>query len=120
MTRIFILLFVLNTLLPSVGFTAMLSADTNMMSQNHSMMAMDHCSNMDMDASDNTVCDNDTMSNDMCKAKCASSCVSSSTATHISSFSFDIPFVSQKNQANIKLPSLYSRSTPPELRPPLA
>ncbi|HIO93415.1 MAG TPA: hypothetical protein EYG68_11325 [Leucothrix mucor] len=116
MTRILILLFVLNTLLPSIGFTAMLSSNTNeIMSQSdHTMMMADHCSTM----SSHDVCSNDHLSSELCKTKCANSC--SPSATHISTFSFDIPFFAYSTEINITSPPLFTRSISPELRPPLA
>ncbi len=115
MTRLlFIFLFVLNTLLPSAGYAAMLSSNTNMMmnQSSHSMMMKNHCSKMDMQ----NTCDDNSMSADLCKAKCASS----SSVSHFTTINFDIPFVAHSNEISIKVYSIYSRSTPPELRPPLA
>jgi len=115
MTRILILLFVLNTLLPSIGFAAMLSSNTNeIMSQSNHMMMADHCSNM----SSHDACSNDHLSCELCKTSCANSC--SPSATHISIFSFDVPFFTYSTKINITSPPLFTRSTSPELRPPLA
>jgi len=118
MTRLLILLFVLNTLLPSAGVAAMLSSNTSTMSQsNHStMMASHHCS-MSMTA-DNDQCNDNSFSNELCKLKCATAC--SASAIHISVFAFEIPFLAYNTEINTVSPPFYTRSISPELRPPLA
>jgi len=115
MTRLLILLFVLNTLLPSAGFAAMLSSNTSTMSQgDHSTMMADHCSAMSSDDH----CSDNSLSNELCKLKCATAC--SASAIHISVFAFEIPFLAYNTETNTVSPPLFTRSISPELRPPLA
>ncbi len=117
MTRLLILIFVLNTLLPSVGFAAMLSSDTNNEISQKNQITSEikaHCAEM----TSHSACGDDFMSSDLCKAKCMTAC--SPIATHISTFSFDIPFIVHNNAPRLLCSRLYSRSISPELRPPLA
>jgi hypothetical protein len=118
MTRLLILIFALNTLLSPVGAAAMMSFDAdNIMSETseHTMSVTmsEHCPSM----SSHDACNMDSMSSDLCKAKCAASCTVS--PAHIANFSFNFPFVISNSNLEIAFLHFNSRSISPELRPPL-
>ena len=119
-TRLLILIFVFNTLLPSIGFSAMLSSNAMSDTDTHTMMMAsmsssmtDHCASMSQDSQ----CDSDTMDSDLCKAQCAASLASA--PANISTLSFIFPFSVHKGEASIFLSRLPNRTISPELRPPL-
>ena len=125
MIRLLILLFALNTVLAPMGVAAMIPVgmDTVMNQESkHSVVistatddatSPSHCSNI----SSHHACNIDSMSSDLCKEKCATSCTIS--PAHIASFSFSFPLGSQNNNAKIAFIFFHSRSISPELPPPL-
>jgi hypothetical protein len=108
MTRLLILIFALNVLLPSVGFSAMpLSNADHTMSQTASHSMTIACSD---------VCDTEGLQTTLCEIECSATCaqiplLASTPILLVASF------YSGKN-ISVFTP-FYTRSISPELRPPL-
>ncbi len=121
MTRLLILILALNALLPSMGFSAMLSsgADQTMtMSQTvpHNMIMpsssiMTDCA----DSMESKECA-DKMQNMLCEIKCAIACVQVPILFSLPSLSLLSPYSSEPI---IAFAYFYTRSISPELHPPL-
>ncbi len=124
MIRLFILIFALNTLLSPIGFAAMsLPNANNKMTMNQEQISKRaflvkknqiHC----VALVPHNNCNHNLTSDMLCKVKCAEFCSSSPACFSILSFNF--PFFAHPIEANSVFTPFYTRSIPPELRPPLA
>lgn len=126
MKRLLILIFVLNTLLPSMGFTTMLpfNADEKIaMSNKHYVMSAStsentHCiSDQSHIITTDDQCNTHSMSDGLCKIKCAVACTS--LMIHVSEFSFVVALSVHAIRKQNIFQSFESHTLSPELPPPL-
>ena len=115
MIRLLILIFALNTLLPSVGFSAMLSSNADR------IMTQSVSHNMVMSPSDTiTKCSMmegcDDMSNALCQVHCSTGCVQIPVLATVSLLT---PFTLSSREPTTVFAHFYSRSISPKLRPPI-
>jgi hypothetical protein len=109
MTRLLILIFALNVLLPSAGFSAMpFSNADHTMSQTASHSMTTACSD---------ACDTEEgLQTTLCEIECSTTCAQMSLLAS-TPLLLSVSFYSGKNISVFKL--FYTRSISPELRPPL-